>query len=211
LKISLKNTGKRYSFQWIFRHLHLEFNGGEQHAILGNNGSGKSTLLQLISGYVSPSEGNVEWITKAGNTERDHIYKFVSLCTPAMQLQSEWTVIENIEFHLRFKKTIKNKKEILDIALLTDHSHKKYRNLSSGMQQRLKLSLTCITNDEILLLDEPCSHLDAHGVSWYKRLIEQYAGDKIVIIASNSNPDEIFRCTQTFTIESAQTSVGGAS
>lgn len=89
-------------------------------------------------------------------------------------------------------------KEILLTAMLENHAEKKFRNLSSGMQQRLKLVLTCFAQTEVLLLDEPCSHLDSHGVVWYKKILEQSAKDKVVVIASNSNKEETFLCGENY-------------
>ena len=202
MKIRLHHIGKRYSSQWIFRNVNWELNSGKRYAILGNNGSGKSTLLQIISGYISPSEGHIEWNSVEEQIDRDEIYKHVSLCTPVSQLHNEWTVDENIQFHLRFKNLPLQPTEILHTAMLENHAQKKIRNLSSGMQQRLKLVLTCFAQSELLLLDEPCSHLDSQGILWYKKILEQTAQDKVVVIASNSNKEETFLCEADYRIQS---------
>ena len=58
--ISLKNIGKKFNKDWLFRNLNYTFNINESYAITGLNGSGKSTLLQIISGFVMPTEGELE-------------------------------------------------------------------------------------------------------------------------------------------------------
>ena len=201
MKIRLNHIGKRYSSQWIFRNVNWELNHGKCFSILGHNGSGKSTLLQIISGYVTPSEGSVEWVIPLGELDRDQLYKRVSICTPATQLHGEWTVTENINFHLRLKSIPMPTMDIIQAALLENHGNKKFRNLSSGMQQRLKLVLACCAESDLLLLDEPCSHLDNRGVQWYKNLLERSAKNKTVIIASNSNNDETFLCEESYQIK----------
>ncbi len=211
MKICLHHIGKRYSAQWIFRNVNWELSAGKCYSILGNNGSGKSTLLQIISGYITPSEGSIQWHLLSGPTTREDLYKHVSFCTPPTQLHSEWTISENIDFHLRFKRVTIQKSELLLTAMLENHADKKFRNLSSGMQQRLKLVLACYTDCELLLLDEPCSHLDSNGIIWYKKLLETSVKNKIVVIASNSHKDETFLCAENFSIEHGQTKFGGAS
>lgn len=211
MEIHLNHIGKRYASQWILKNVNWELTKYKKYAILGSNGSGKSTLLQIISGFISPTEGQITWNARSKTIERDSIYKYISLCTPASQLHNEWTVAENIEFHQRFKVIQKPLKEILHTAMLVHHGDKKFRHLSSGMQQRLKLTLACLTQCDLLLLDEPCSHLDFQGIEWYKELLRHSAENKTLVIASNSNKDEIFLCEENYTIESPQTNDGGAS
>ncbi|MCH8317767.1 MAG: ATP-binding cassette domain-containing protein, partial [Bacteroidetes bacterium] len=61
MKIILKNIGKRFNNEWVFRKLNLEFNINNSYAIIGPNGSGKSTLLQIIGGIMSPTEGSITY------------------------------------------------------------------------------------------------------------------------------------------------------
>lgn len=64
MDIELKNIGKKFNKDWIFRNLNYEFNSNNSYAITGTNGSGKSTLLQIISGFVMPSEGEIVYTNK---------------------------------------------------------------------------------------------------------------------------------------------------
>ena len=62
------------------------------------------------------------------------------------------------------------------------------------MKQRVKLVLAILTDTPVLLLDEPCSNLDNDGVSWYKTIIDKYASNRLVIVASNEHEEEYFFC-----------------
>jgi ABC-type transport system involved in cytochrome bd biosynthesis fused ATPase/permease subunit len=87
LKITLENTSIRFNNEWIFRHLGYIIESGTKTVILGGNGSGKSTLLQLLSGYLSPSEGKIQWQNINGEAfESDKIFRHVSLATPYLEL-----------------------------------------------------------------------------------------------------------------------------
>ena len=57
MSLTLSNIGKKYQKDWIFRNINFEFKIPGSYVIKGSNGSGKSSLLQLISGFVTPSEG----------------------------------------------------------------------------------------------------------------------------------------------------------
>jgi uncharacterized protein YyaL (SSP411 family) len=59
IQIELKNLGKRFNRQWIFRKLDYSFSSGNAYAITGFNGSGKSTLLQIVAGAMEKSEGEL--------------------------------------------------------------------------------------------------------------------------------------------------------
>ena len=83
LQIELQNIGKKFGGKYIFRHLNRSFQSGDHVGIVGQNGSGKSTLVQIISGYLSASEGIVTY----EGIPSDQIWKSISLCSlPAVRL-----------------------------------------------------------------------------------------------------------------------------
>jgi ATPase subunit of ABC transporter with duplicated ATPase domains len=58
-EIVLSDIGKRFNGRWLFRHVHQNWKKGDRVAVIGSNGSGKSSFTSIISGYLTPSEGNV--------------------------------------------------------------------------------------------------------------------------------------------------------
>lgn len=62
---------------------------------------------------------------------------------------------------------------------------KQIRYFSSGMKQRLKLAQAVFSDVPVLLLDEPCTNLDASGYQLYHDLINTYCGWKLIIVSSN--------------------------
>ena len=80
-----------------------------------------------------------------------------------------------------------------------DHQYKHIDELSSGMNQRVRLILTICADVPVLFLDEPCSNLDSQGVAWYEEMISRYAGDKLVFVASN-DPREYTYCTDRLSV-----------
>ena len=192
-QISLRNAGKRFNKDWIFKDLDYHFEMGQHYALVGNNGAGKSTLLQIIAGYVGLSKGSIDWESADTNT----IYKQISLAAPYLELIEEFTTIEQIEFHEKFKplSTDFSHDQLIEMVGLKAATKKQIRYYSSGMKQRLKLALAIFSDTPILLLDEPCSNLDKEGYALYQYMIEKYAMHKLIIVGSN-DPQEYEFCNQ---------------
>jgi ABC-type multidrug transport system ATPase subunit len=201
MEISLKNIGRRFNREWIFRSLSYEFSSGKKYAILGPNGSGKSTLISLILGNLSPSEGLIQY-HNGKEVPVEQIYKSLSFAAPYLDLIEDFTLEETISFHFKFKTFYPGYgfEKILDLLGLVKAQDKALKYFSSGMKQRTKLALACCTDAPILLLDEPVSNLDQQGVAWYLNLIDQFAKDKLVIIGSNQEVEYSF-CDHTLQIE----------
>ncbi len=201
MEVVLNNIGKRYQYDWIFRAVNCHFKAGKRYAILGPNGSGKSTLMRILSGHLTPSKGDIEF--KENNTvlAKDVVYKNISYAAPYIELIEELTLKESIAFHCRFKPFISgvSEKEILTLLNFKNSEDKQIRNFSSGMKQRLKLVLAICSQSTAILLDEPTTNLDQQGMDWYLELIERYAGDRLIIVASNVELDYRF-CDERLSI-----------
>jgi len=194
MNLHLNNIGKRYRFEWIFRQVDYVFEKGQKYAILGPNGSGKSTLLQILSGHLSPSEGKVDFYLNKEKTEREEVFRQVSMAGPYMDVIEEFTLLESLRFHQKFKPYLSElqPKNLVDILQFSKHKNKEVRFFSSGMKQRLKLALALCSDTRLLLLDEPTTNLDNQGIAWYRQLIDTYANDRTLIIASNIEHDYDF-------------------
>ena len=70
-------------------------------------------------------------------------------------------------------------------------------DFSSGMKQRVKLAQAIFTDAPLLLLDEPCSNLDKHGIAQYQKWITTYQNNRTIIVASNDSNEYSF-CDQQF-------------
>lgn len=202
MKISLTKAGKRYNRDWIFRNLSYEFNAGHAYAITGPNGSGKSTLLQSVGGALVLSEGKTSYYQQENaRIEPDNIYQHLSIAAPYLELIEEMTVTEFLQFHSSFKPFLPGltAAEIIALVGLQKAAHKQIRYYSSGMKQRVKLAQAIFSDVQIILLDEPCTNLDAEGIALYQQLIDQYRRERIVIVSSN-DPAEYGFCKQQLNI-----------
>lgn len=211
MKITLNDAGKRFNRDWIFRHLSYEFSSQHHYAITGPNGSGKSTLLQIIAGAIGISEGAVSYEqsdavqTAAGYHAPEHpavppaippekAYHYLSLAAPYLELIEEMTATEFLQFHHSFKPFIPSCPILTVLAKvgLEAAANKQIRFFSSGMKQRMKLAQALFSDTPVILLDEPCTNLDAEGIALYQRLIREYGAGRLIIVSSNDRQEYDF-------------------
>ena len=104
------------------------------------------------------------------------------------------------QFHASFKKMkTTSVNDFFEISQLGMHKNKYIKNFSSGMKQRLKLSLAFMTDSSVLLLDEPTSNFDKKAIDWYLQLIEKYTQNRTLIIGSNQTYEYDF-CQESINI-----------
>jgi len=187
MKITLENIGRRFNRDWIFRGIDYNFTSGKTYAVLGPNGSGKSTLFQVINGSLSQSAGKISYFCEDIPIEIDAVFKHISIAAPYLELIEEFTLIEMIDFHFKFKqyKTGISKSEIINLLAMPDSKSKLIKYFSSGMKQRLKLALAFCSDTPILMVDEPTSNLDTQGIDWYLNMMQKFASNRLTIICSN--------------------------
>ncbi|GAB3414757.1 ABC transporter ATP-binding protein [Niabella aquatica] len=190
MMIQLHNAGKRYNRDWVFRNLTYTFQTGA-YAITGPNGSGKSTLLQILSGAVTVNEGRCSHVFNDEAVTPDKVFNYTALCAPYIELVEEFTLEEFLSFHQSFKPFLTGLSIhfIIKEIQLEHTEHKKISEYSSGMKQRVKLAQCIFSNAPVVLLDEPCTNLDAAGIAMYQELVAQYCANRLVIVSSNDKAE----------------------
>lgn len=199
MNVHLENIGKRFEREWIFRNVALTFSTNSITGIVGPNGSGKSTLLQCISGFLNTSEGSIHYQNAAGKAiSIEQIYRQVSIAAPYLD-QEEWlTFREAVKIQAQFK-SFRNQltpEDVIEMSGLQHAANKYIRQFSSGMKQRVRLSLAILAAGELLLLDEPLSNLDSTGTQWFLELLTAESKGRTVIICSNHHSDELALASQ---------------
>jgi NitT/TauT family transport system ATP-binding protein len=165
-KVELRDVGLRYfgveGETEAIKGVSLKVAAGEFVAIIGQSGCGKSTLLSLISGILTPTEGQVllDGAPVAGPTrkvgymlQQDYLF--------------EWrTILENAVLGAEIQGVDLRRARDRAAQLLTRYGlgqfmHHLPRQLSGGMRQRVALARTLCTDPDVVLLDEPFSALDS--------------------------------------------------
>lgn len=202
MDLFLENIGKKYNENWIFTQITQHFPFGNNFVILGQNGSGKSSFLQILSGFLTPNEGKIVYKNASQLISQEKIYKYLAISAPSLNLWENFSIKEILQFNFYFKQSLKSIEEIIDFLEFHDPSLK-IEELSSGMQQRLKLALVLFADLPLLFFDEPCSHLDARWIQKYQDLLLTRQKNSTIFIASNhQKPEyEFLENYQAFLIE----------
>jgi len=187
VEITVQQLGKKFNREWVFRDLNHTFQSGQTYAITGPNGSGKSTLLQILWGQMPPTSGTLKYFSAGKEIPGEDIFRHISIATPYMDLIDEFTLLEQLRFHFKFKtrRSDMSDDEILERMELGHARNKFISNFSSGMKQRLKLALAFFSQTEIIFLDEPGTNLDQPSFEWYLRQLSSLPKNSLVFIASN--------------------------
>lgn len=177
-----------YDGEEILKGLSLTLEKGEVLGVIGPNGSGKSTLLKLISGLITPWKGDVLIKDQpvASYSRRD-IAQIVASVSQEIERDFPFTVREVVAMGRspylgRFAIEGKGDRRVIDDALkLTDIDHYGERlpyQLSGGERQRMVIARALAQEPEVLLMDEPTSHLDLNHQMEINRLILALKEDK---------------------------------
>ncbi|MEZ4804957.1 MAG: ATP-binding cassette domain-containing protein [Bacteroidia bacterium] len=185
MQLELKDIGKKFQQQWLFRHIDFSMSSGESLSVTGRNGAGKSTLIQIVYGLVQQSEGQV-LIDGNSDFKASKIFSYTS---PSMALPSEFTLLEIFDLYVKMGKITIDLESFLAFSEFNSiQARKMVKLFSSGMMQRLKTALCLSTSASIVLLDEPLTNMDIQGEKWYKNCV-QNRSSSLLIIAGN-NPTE---------------------
>jgi ABC-type multidrug transport system ATPase subunit len=192
MRVKLNKVGKRFNKEWILKNLSLDIPSQSSLSITGANGSGKSTLIKLISAYMEPTLGNIQYFENENIYPIESISQSIGLAAPYVDLIEEFSLKEHVEFHFKFRSTPFSLDEIIARTNFQFSIDKKVQDFSSGMKQRLKLALAIFAKNKLLILDEPTSNLDQEGIEWYRDQILQKIGTCTIIVASNQRHEYDF-------------------
>jgi ABC-type multidrug transport system ATPase subunit len=191
MDLSCTDIAKKYKREQLFSGFTYHFKQGQHYAILGPNSSGKSTLLKMLAGLVEPTAGSVEWRDGDRLIEDNH-YAYYSFSSPEMDLYIDFTVTDMVDLHFSLKKCKTEQKTFWSETELELFKHKAFGELSSGLQNKIKLSLALFTETPVLLLDEPCTNFDENNTAWYHTMVQRYCDTQLIVVASNQEHEYFF-------------------
>jgi spermidine/putrescine transport system ATP-binding protein len=163
--VELRNVSKRFGNFTALEEVSFDIAEGEFMTFLGPSGCGKTTCLRLISGFETPSTGEI--FIGGRNVTHDPPYRRdVNQVFQSYALFPHLSVYENISFGLRMKKLAapeikKRVDRVVEMTSLPEFASRKPAQLSGGQRQRVALARAIVCEPKVLLLDEPLSALDA--------------------------------------------------
>ena len=208
--LKLQNVNFAYDKEPILKNINFDIEKGENVSIIGESGCGKSTLLKLIYGLLH-TEGKISWQEQEMRGPKFNLVPgepFIKYLAQDFDLMLPLTAAENVGKHLSNFYPVKKKrriKELLEVVEMEGLADKKAKLLSGGQQQRIALARALAKEPEILLLDEPFSHIDHFRKNKLRRRLFAYLKEKQItcIIATHDSTDALSFADRTFVLKNA--------
>lgn len=188
--IEVKNLVKDYYGNVAVDGLSFTVEEGEIVGFLGPNGAGKSTTMNIITGYLSATEGQVIVNGYDVFEDPEKAKKSIGYLPEQPPLYPDMKVREYLMFVADLKKVKKSErgsmiKSIMELTKITDVSEKLIKFLSKGYKQRVGLAAAIVGYPEILILDEPTVGLDPKQIIEIRELIKSLSKKHTILLSSH--------------------------
>ncbi|MBQ7981244.1 MAG: ATP-binding cassette domain-containing protein [Oscillospiraceae bacterium] len=187
--IEVKNLSKHYGDKIAVNNISFTANDGEILGFLGPNGAGKSTTMNMLTGYISSTDG-VALINGIDILENPmKAKKEIGYLPELPPLYLDMTVKEYLCFIYDLKKCkLPRNTHLADICKLVKIENvynRIIKNLSKGYRQRVGLAQALVGNPKVLILDEPTVGLDPNQIIEIRSLIKKLGKSHTVILSSH--------------------------
>jgi ABC-2 type transport system ATP-binding protein len=166
--------------------LDLRVGEGEVFGFLGPNGAGKSTTIDMLLDYVRPTEGIATVLGMDAHEESEALRKRIGVLPDGVDLYDRLTGRRHLEFAIDWKEADDDPDPILDrVGLDERDAARPVGDYSKGMAQRLALGMALVGDPDLLILDEPSSGLDPHGIRQMRELVREEASRGTTVFFSS--------------------------
>jgi len=171
--IAVTGLRKSYGEHMVLDGIDLTVQQGTVFALLGPNGAGKTTTVQILSTLIHADAGQAALAGYDLNTEPSRIREVIGVTGQYSAVDKLLTGRENLMlmadlFHLGRVRAKARAEELLERFDLTEAADKLASTYSGGMQRKLDLAMTLVSDPQIIFLDEPTTGLDPRSrrVMW---------------------------------------------
>lgn len=188
--IKVEHLVKRYGNRNVVDDLTFTVEKGQIVGFLGPNGAGKSTTMNMITGYISATEGTIEIDGVDIFDEPEKAKKKIGYLPEMPPLYPDMLVREYLSFVCDIKKVKRDKKDamiskVMRRAKITDVSERLIKNLSKGYKQRVGIAGAMVGDPEILIFDEPTVGLDPKQILEIRDLIRDLSEKHTILLSSH--------------------------
>lgn len=203
--IEIKNVTKQFGQHLAVDNVDFTVKEGEVVGFLGPNGAGKSTTMNIITGYISATEGTVKVDGYDILENPEEVKKRIGYLPEFPPLYVDMTVNEYLDFVYAIKKADPKAKEedmkkIKELVGVVDVEDRLIKNLSKGYKQRVGLAQALIGNPPVLILDEPTVGLDPKQIIEIRNLIKELGRKHTIILSSHILPEVSAVCERLIII-----------
>ena len=188
--IKIEKLSKNYGSVRAVKSISFDLSDGQVVGFLGANGAGKSTTLKIMTGYISPTSGNVYYNDYNIQDHTSIIQKDIGYLPELNPLYTEMIVHDYLKFISEIREIPNDKfksalHRVVEECGLNGVVHRTIGNCSKGYKQRIGLAAAMIHDPKILILDEPVTGLDPNQIVEIRQLIRKLGKEKIVLMSSH--------------------------
>lgn len=177
---------KRYGNKTVLSGLDLSVENGEVFGFLGPNGAGKTTTIDILLDFISPTSGSATVFGHDVHEEAQAIRDKVGILPDGYELWDRSTGYRHLEFALDSLDGDEDPDELLErVGLNPEDAKRKVGGYSKGMDQRLSLAMALVGDPDLLIMDEPSSGLDPHGIQRMQHIVREAAADGTTVFFSS--------------------------
>jgi ABC-2 type transport system ATP-binding protein len=197
IAIDVHGLSKSFGNRKVVRDLSMQVRRGTIYGFLGPNGSGKTTTIRMLTGLLTPDEGEGTCLGYNIRTQADEIKRHVGYMTQRFSLYQDLSVRENLEFVARLygiRNPVAAARAMVERLGLNGREEQLAGELSGGWKQRLALGACTLPNPQLLLLDEPTAGVDPKARREFWNEIHALAALGLTVLVSTHYMDEAERC-----------------
>ncbi len=211
--LKAENISFSYLNETNIKNISFSVLKGSNFAIIGESGCGKSTLLKVLYGLYDLKGGNIFWNSIEVQGPKYHLIPgmpFMKYLAQDFDLMPFISVAENVGKYLsNFFPEQKQARieELLEIVEMTNYANTKAKFLSGGQMQRVALAKVLALEPEVLLLDEPFSHIDNFRKNSLRRKLFAYLKQKNItcIVATHDSTDVLSFADEALILKDGET------
>lgn len=187
--IKVENLVKHYGNKRALDGVSFEIGDGEIVGLLGPNGAGKSTVMNIMTGYLSATDGTVNICGYDILENAFEAKKLIGYLPEVPPLYPDMTVLEYLGFVYELRDCAYNRKkhlaEICEVVKISDVRNRLISSLSKGYRQRVGIASALVGNPKIIILDEPTVGLDPRQIIEIRNLIRTLGRNHSVLLSTH--------------------------
>ena len=188
--IIVKNLYKKYDSKDVLRGITFGISKGEIFGLLGPNGAGKTTTVGILTGFLSPTSGDVFVLGYEPLKKPSSFKEKIGIVFQTSGLDRFLSVKESLEMYSRYYPNPKSVDEVMSLTGLAQEKDTYIRKLSGGMQRRLDVAIALIGNPSLLFLDEPTTGFDPEARRDMWNVIRNLQADDTTILLTTHYLEE---------------------
>ena len=210
--IEVRNLTKRYGDVVAIRDISFTAATGQVLGFLGPNGAGKTTTMRVITGYMPATSGTVKVAGYDIFDDSFEVRKRIGYLPESPPLYNDMTVTAYLRFVGRIRGIPKAElsdsiDRVLRTCGLAEVTDRVIGHISKGYRQRVGLAQALIHNPGVLVLDEPTLGLDPRQIIEIRRLIQELAGERTVILSTHILPEVTQICEKVVIINEGRIAI----